>query len=76
MLITADKSTKTLVVGPETYAAKAPGVFDVPEHVGRTLTAFSHFSVADHALAHYLPEKEEKPVKKTVKRRTTTRKKA
>lgn len=72
MLIKAkDSSTKTLVVGADTYPAKAPGVFEVPEDVGRTLTAFSHFNVAKHPLPDYLPDK---PVKKA--RGTSQRKKA
>lgn len=75
MLITSqDHTAKTLAVGADTFDAKAPGVFEVPEHIGRTLTAFPHFNVAQHTLSFYLPEE---PEKKPVKHRTTqTRKKA
>lgn len=74
LITTQDNTAKTLAVGADTYDAKAPGVFEVPEHIGRTLTTFPHFNVAQHPLSHYLPDE---PEQKPVKRRTTqARKKA
>lgn len=63
MLIEAENpGTKSLTVGNKKFAAVAPGIFEVPEAIGRTLSTFPHFDVASRPLSDYLPEpKQEQP---------------
>ncbi|GMA49327.1 hypothetical protein GCM10025857_06840 [Alicyclobacillus contaminans] len=56
MLIQTHDTTTTLVVGEETFTAVAPGIFEVPEAIGRMLSSFPHFNVADRPLSEYVSE--------------------
>jgi hypothetical protein len=85
MFIQAKDNDKTLVVGADIYQAKAPGIFEVPDRVGRILSAFSHFDVVTRPLSDVLPKgqigfkaKKEQPVAPVAKatRKRTSRKKA
>lgn len=46
MLIRSLNDGHTLMVGGQTFQAVAPGIFEVPEAIGRVLVAFPHFEEA------------------------------